>query len=464
MNFLNLPNPDFRLADHWHRFRVKLKGVTNRLICSPASNRLATGFGPEYGGLLLVSLLFMLNLPLFFTLNTGMDLYGFFTLAPVKAYPLPAILSTVLNLGLAAFGYASYRWLWRRLGVVRGRALGPFTRGVVLSTVPVFIAFAPAIVLTSIGGKATQIAIAGLIAGSLTVTHALKAPDMRLDPAVARYCSILAIAVILMFLALSVGGMLVLFATEQMPASNNLLWRWDYAWEELGYPREEFAQRQRDALTAFTLTGSGFMIVALGGPMLGAIIGWTPEPRNREDPTQTGRQHQDAPEWAAQVLTQLESLSPFVPGEAGYVGVFNGHEVNLTASQYQRLVGGKDELLVDAHLIVDQAAEVVFHQFGGTWTRLPFRVRSSTAGIRSGPFSLLCIYARYPGRRFTNGELTVMLGAELSGRESFNVRDFVSQLQRRRPGIPIGRDNDGTFLDGSVRVCLLDRLRSVCAE
>ena len=302
------------------------------------------------------------------------------------------------------------------------------------------------------------------MAGSLTVTHALRAPDMKLDPAIARYWSILAIAAILMFLALSIGGMLVLYATEQMPASNNLLWKWDYEWEDLGYPREAFAQRQRGALTAFTLTGSGFMVAVLGGTMLGAILRWTREPRNPGQPSQPSRQHKDTPEWAAQALTQLESLSPFATGEAEYVGVFNGHEVDLTGSQYQRLVGGKDELLADAELIVDRAAGDVFHRTDGTWTRLDFRVRDSRAGIRSGPFSLLCIYACNPGRRFTNGELTVMLGDALSDRESFSVRDFCSQLERRRPSIPVGRDDSGTFLDGSVRVCFLDRMRPVGAE
>ena len=414
---------------------------------------------PWLGHLLLVSLLFMLNLPLFFTLNTGMDLYGFFTLAPVKSFPLPAVLSTVLNVGMAALAYVFYRRLWYRLGVDYGRDWGPFTRAAVLSAVPVLLAFAPAIVLTSIGGKATQIAIAGLMVGSLTVTHALKAPDMKLDAALARYWSILAIAVILMFFVLSVGGMLVLYTTEQMPASNNLLWKWDYEWEDLGYPREAFAQRQRDALTAFTLTGSGFMVVVLGGTMLGAILRWTREPPVTEQPSQPIRQYQDAPEWVTRALAQLESFSPFAAGEAEYVGVFDGHEVDLTGRQYQRLVGGKDELLADAEFIVDRAAGDVFHRSDGTWTRLDFRVRDRTAGIRSGPFSLLCIYARNPGRRFTNGELTVMLGDALSDRESFNVRDFVSQLERRRPRIPIVRDDSGTFLDGSVRVCFLDRLR-----
>ena len=451
-----MDNPrDIRILDHAGLGAGRPESVSSPPIASPS---------PWLGHLLLVSLLFMLNLPLFFTLNTGMDLYGFFSLAPVKAYPLPAVLSTVLNLGMAALAYTSYLWLWHRLGVDHGTDWGPFTRGAVLSAVPVFLAFAPAIVLTSIGGKATQIAIAGLMAGSLTVTHALKAPDMKLDAAIARYWSILAIAVILMFLALSVGAMLVVYATEQVPASNNLLWKWGYEWEDLGYPREAFVQRQRDALTAFTLAGSGFMVVVLGGTMLGAILRWTREPRKPEQPSQPSRQHRDAPEWAAQALTQLELLSPSAPNEAEYVGVFNGHEVELTGGQYERLVGGKDELLGDAQLIVDRAAGDVFHRTDGTWNRLDFRIRDRTVGIRSGPFSLLCVYARNPGRRFTNGELAVMLGDELSGRESFNVRDFVSQLARRRPGIPVGRDDSGTFLDGSVRVCFLDRLRSAGAE
>ena len=418
---------------------------------------------PWLGHLLFISLLFMLNLPLFFTLNTGMDLYGFFTLAPVKAHPLPAVLSTLLNLGMAAAGYATYCWLWRKLGVVHGLRWGPFTRGAILSAVPVLLAYAPAIVLTSQGGKATQIAIAGLMVGSLTITHALRDHKMKLDPALARHWFILGIVAILVFLALSVGGMLVLYGAEQMPASGNLLWQWDYQWEDLGYPREAFAQRQRDALTAFTLTGSGFMIAVLGGTMLGAILRWAREPQYGEQPFQPRRRHQDAPEWAARVLIQLESLSPFARGEAEYVGVFNGYDVDLASSQYESLIGGKDELLQDAELIVDKAAGDVFLRTDGMWTRLDFRVRDRTAGIRSGPFSLLCIYARNPGRRFTNGELRIMLAREMSDRESLNVRDFVSQLERRRPRLPVGRDDSGSFLDHAVRVCFLDHRQSAGA-
>ena len=82
---------------------------------------------PWLGGLLLLSLMFMLNATLIFTGTTGMDLYGFYTLDPVATFPLPLVLSTLLNLGMAAAGYACYRWLWRRQASFTGGRWGPFT-------------------------------------------------------------------------------------------------------------------------------------------------------------------------------------------------------------------------------------------------------------------------------------------------------------------------------------------------
>ena len=139
---------------------------------SSIGHRIVKGPAPWLGGLLLISLLFMLNLTAIFTATTGMDLYGFYTLKPVSTQPLPLVLSTLLNLAMAAAGYACYRWLWRRQEWFTGGYWGPFARGAVLSGVPALLAHAPAIVLTSHGGKPTQIAVAGLIAGSLCIKRA----------------------------------------------------------------------------------------------------------------------------------------------------------------------------------------------------------------------------------------------------------------------------------------------------
>ena len=84
------------------------------------------------GVLLFACLLVMPNLYLFYFLNTGMDLYGFFTLEPVSAHPLPLVLSTLLSSGMAVAGYGFYRWLRRRQAWFTGGGWGPFSRGAVL--------------------------------------------------------------------------------------------------------------------------------------------------------------------------------------------------------------------------------------------------------------------------------------------------------------------------------------------
>ncbi len=434
---------------------------------------------PWLGRVLLVSLLVMPNLTLFFTLITGMDLYGFFTLSVVSARPLPALLSTLLNLCMATAGFTFYCWLWRRQAWFMGKNWDPFTRGAILSTAPVLLAHAPAILLTSNGGKPTQIIVAVLMAGALTITHALRDAEMRVDPSYARFLFAAALSVILVFLCLAVVGMVVLHASEQMPAVGNLLWRWDYRWEDLGYPREDFDQRQRDALVCYTITGSAYMIVALGGSMLGAIMPWTraiqsawQSPQNTRQLadalcmwTQQGnrqsepldRQPGDAPEWIAQVVSGLDVRGPFASSEAEYLAAFNGYEMRILASQYEDLVGRKDNLPQDVKLIVNKAALEVFVWSDGTWVRLVFRAGRGGKAIAGGPFALLCIMARNPGRRFTTRELRDLLKADLKALDSPKVRDLISQLQKKDPPIPVKRDENSWFLDDSIGVCFLER-------
>ena len=409
------------------------------------------------GVLLFACLLVMPNLYLFYFLNTGMDLYGFFTLAPVSAYPLPLVLSTLLSSGMAVAGYGFYRWLRRRQAWFTGGGWGPFSRGAVLMCAPVLLTYAPMIVLAHNGDKPSLIAIPGMMAGSLCVAHALRDPEMKLDPSLARYMFIGAIAWILVALILTIGAMFLLYVVEKAPPSGNLIWTWEYEWADLGYPPEEYQQRRRSALVGFVLTGSGFLIVVVGGSMLGAILRWTraaPYDAPRSPPS---RQYLDAPAWVARLALQLESVGPSDPEDVDYVAVFGGYEIRITRRQYERLAADKDDLLQDFNLLVDRVAGDVFLRTGGTWTRQDFRIRDTSTGIRSGPFSLLSVYARHPGRRFTNGELRVMVSPDLTNRLSVNVGDFISQLRRRRPPLPIEQDDDTSFLPDSVRVCLLDQ-------
>ena len=409
------------------------------------------------GVLLLVCLLVMPNLYLFYCLNTKMDLYGFFTLEPTSAYPLPLVLSTLLSSGMAVAGYGFYRWLWRRQAWFTGEGWGPFRRAAVFMCAPVLLTYAPMVVLAHNGDKPSLIAIPGLMAGSLCVTHALRDPEMKLDPSLARYLFIGAFAWILVALILTIGAMFVLYVTEKAPPSGNLIWTWDYEWADLGYPPEEYQQHRRAALVGFVLTGSGFLIVVVGGSMLGAILRWTRAPQYDAPRSPPSQRYLDAPAWVARMALQLESVHPSSSEDVYYAAVLGGYEVRITRRQYEHLVANKDDLLQDFRLLVDRVAGDVFLKTGETWTRQDFRIRDTSTGIRSGPFSLLSIYARYPGRRFTNGELRAMVSQDLTDRLSVNVGDFISQLRRRRPQIPVEQDDDTSFLPDSVRVCLLDQ-------
>ena len=401
------------------------------------------------GRLLLVSLLVMLNMPAFFTSTTGMDQYGFFTLGPAKTWPWPLVLSIALSTSAAGVGYLAYWFLWRRQSWFTGDSWGAFRRNALLFGVPVAIAFAPGFFLTSLGGKPTMVAVAGLMAGSLCVTAALYDRDMQLDTELARIWFVVCIAIILVFLTLSISAMLMMYFVEQSPATGNFFWTWHFAWSDLGYPAEQFNERQRHGLLAFTLTGSGFMIVVLGGSLLGAVLRWT-----RPDPaTGPGRPVEEAaqpppaeavPDWFDEALAAPEDTPTFV-------AVLNGREAAISRSRYEQLLADKERLLLDTTLLVDKASGTAFAKSGRDWRKISFR------GRRKGPFLLLCIYARHPGRRFAVGELEVLLEADLPGREGLNVSDIFAQLQKRAPLVPVVRDAYGSYIPETVKVCFLDR-------
>ena len=405
---------------------------------------------PWLGRLLLVSLLVMLNLPMTFTLITRTDPYGFFTLKSVSAYPLPLVLSTGLSSALALVGYVCYRWLRGRQRWFTGGRWSPLTRGAVLCAPPVLLAYLPIIVLSSHGWKPTHLALGAVIAGALTVIHALRDSEMSLDPAQARYWFICALGSILVFLVLCIGAMVVLYEVKQFPASGNMLWTWEYRWSELGYPPEEYDTWHRDGLLAFTAIGVAFMIAALGGSMLGSILRWI-----RADAPSAYVKRPEAPEWAAAVLHQLWEMPAPAPTDTAYSASFGGSEVVLSKKQYALLVGSKEDLLYEADLIIDKVTGSVLKRTQGGWSRINFRSGETCESRRSGPFLLLCIYASHPGKRFTNAELRGLLQEDLPDRPALNVTDFFNQLRKKRPSLPVARYGDSTYLPESFKVCLL---------
>ncbi len=410
----------------------------------------ASAPAPWLGKLLLVSLLVMLNLPVVFTGTTGMDQYGFFTLGTVSAQPWPLVLSIVLSTSAAGVGYMAYRLLLlRRTWFSGSLRYGAYHRNALLFGVPVGIAFAPSFFLAGYNDKPIIVAVAGIMATSLCVTAALNDRETYLDAAMARVWFVVCIAFILVLLVLSMSAMWVFYFVDHFPSAGNFLWSWEFTWSDLGYPEEEFSQRRRNGMLAFTLMGSCYMTVALGGSLLGGILGWTRPGMEKgygPEAPDGGLAGQSGPfsDW-------LDSGQDAPQDPPEFMVALNGEEAQISRSQYQHLLAEKDRVLPHADLLVDKVSGNVFARvFSGPWKKVAFRGRQ-------GPFLLLCVYARYPGRQFTIGELETLLGMELPDRVDLNVNDFFSQLQRK-PLVPVRRDTDGSYIPDSVKVCFLDHL------
>ncbi len=406
---------------------------------------------PWFGKLLLVSLLAMLNLPVIFAGTTGMDPYGFFTLGPVSERPWPLVLAFLLSTGSALTGYAVYRLLRKRQTWYSGNRYGAFHRSALLFGVPIGIAYAPLFLLTGYNDKPTALALAGIMSTCLCITAALHDRETRIDPAMARILFISCLAFILVFLTLCVLAMLAMYLVEQVPSTGNFFWTWHFSWNDLGYPAEEFGARHRNGLLAFTLAGSCYMTVAIGGSLLGAVLAWT-----RTGPKHDGydlRTSGTPPQGQPDAFLERPgdgNLPPQDPPE--FVVSQNGEETGISRTQYEKMLAEKDLILPDARLLVDKASGTAFARTNGRWRRLSFR------GKRKGPFLLLCVYARHPGRRFTTSELELLLKSDMPGRDGFNVSDFFAQLQRRAPIVPVQRDDHGTYIPESAKVCFLDHM------
>ena len=402
---------------------------------------------PWFGKLLLVSLLVMLNMPAIFTGTTGMDQYGLFTLEPVSGRPWPLVLSTLISTCSAIGGYAVYRLLRKKQTWYAGNRYGALQRSALLFGVPVGIAFAPVFFLTGYNDKPAFLAMAGIMATGLCLTGALHDRETRLDPEMARIWFVACIAFILVFLTLCVAAMLVMYLVEQAPSTGNFFWTWDFSWNDLGYPAEEFSQRHRNGIFAFTLAGSCYMTVAIGGSLLGAILAMARTAPKRGPAPGPEYDSPQGPE-ATAAFAGDEQAAQQDPPE--FVVALNGEETPISRSQYENLLADKERLLSDARLLVDKASGTAFAKTAGRWKKLSFR------GKRKGPFLLLCVYARHPGRRFTTAELEFLLKPDLPDRDGFNVSDFYAQLQKRNPLVPVQRDDDGTYIPEAATVCFLD--------
>ena len=436
----------------------------------------------DVGLLLLVSAFMALNLPVVFTVFTGMDQYGLFMIESIaRVWHLPLALSLSFNILLAFLAHRLYLWLRARDSHPPFQHWEAFYRHLVAISLPIAAAMLPGFLLGSNFGKPFYIVVGGLIILALSITAAFRDEEISISPEFAGQCFYAVIATILVLVILAIASLLVFFSMQQTPPTGSFFWEWRINWEGLGYTSEQFAERQKGAMLMFALSGIVYMSAVVGGAMTYAICARMRVDQTNDAPVeQAASQGQDdedensradkqvtearlasLPHWSAAVLKRLEWRGS---EKWDYAAVFDGEEVGITEKQYHRLIVDKEKILSEADLFVNKAAADVYSKVEGRWERIRFRIRKGTTRGLSGPLSLLCICAQNPRHRFEAHELRHRLEAEMQGSGAINVSDFRNQLMTRQvrlnndnfvPAVPLEYDGHGIFIGEEVKVCFI---------
>ena len=450
------------------------------------------GRSSDVGGLLLLSLLVMLNLPLAFPLWMGMDQYGLYTVDAIAGVRhLPLALAAIISTSFAFLGYYAYKGLRARPDHPLYREWRAFYRHIFVIGAPVAMAKLPAFVLTFDALKPYFIVAGVLVTASLSVVALLRESDIVTSAGIAAAYSVTVILVTLTMVAMSIALLLVVFPMELIPPTGNFVWEWRFDWADMYYRPEDFVHRTRVALVFFGVTACVYMAAAMGYAMLEAIYTqytrikaahavpsenadtntlnhaeerWTVEGVDRNEHDNSGAHPSllgSLPSWGVEVLERLG----WRDGDAqDYFVAFDGEEVGITASQYDRLITHREDMLSEADLLVDKCAPDVYAKIRGRWERIRFRGRGGTRGRFSGPLALLCVCARNPRHRFETIDLRRRLEDEMRGSGAINVSDFRNQLKSRRvrlddgrrvEAIPLEYDGRYTFIRDETKVCFI---------
>ena len=433
----------------------------------------------DVGGLLLLSLIVMLNLPLAFPLWMGMDQYGLYTVdAIARVQHLPLALAAIIDTSLAFLGYYAYKRLRARPDYPLYRDWRAFYRHIFIIGVPVAIAKVPAFVLAFDALKPYFIVAGVLMVASLAIVALLRESDVVTSPGIAAAYSVTVILVTLTMVAMSIALLLVIFPMDLIPPTGNFLWEWRFDWSDIYYAREDFVHRARVALVFFGVSTCVYMAAVMGYAMLDAIYtqmkAATVPPADSDADALRQESAQSIPldslpDWGVEVLERLE----WRDGDAqDYYAVFDGEkEVGITAEQYNNLLLNKDSILSEADLLVNRATSDGFSKVEGHWERFTYRRRRETKSGLSGTFSLLCIHARNPRHRFETDDLVRMLNEEIKGSGTNTVADLRNRLKERRFKLRDGSEVDAvhcirfeydqenftSFISEGVKVCYIYR-------
>gem|GEM_PF-4363763 len=226
---------------------------------------LKPGRGFVVGELLFVSVFVMLSVLLLQSAFTGMDTFGFFTIAAFADKPSSLLLALGVNLLLASVATAIFYglWTWQFGTKSTGGAYGRASKAVIPPLLLVYIAGA---LLTTPGGEIYLLAVLVLMAFAFILVVAISDPQVQLGDWEAKFVLAAFVgAIFVLFIAAFTTMLLWFFLVGFVPATGNHLWSWTINWATLGYSPQEYVDRAKVGFLWAMTSGIAYMIFALGG-------------------------------------------------------------------------------------------------------------------------------------------------------------------------------------------------------
>ena len=237
--------------------------------------------------LFFATLFFILNASLLSFAITRMDHFGFYALIPWSgsSYFMPLALTAHLALALAAsviFDVLRVR-MYSRKGPVRA-----FARALGTALPPCLFAFFNMLLFVNEGGWVFYLVTLGVSVGAFTAILAFRDDRVELSDWEAKAALAALLAVIIILCAVGSAGTIAAYLSPSPTAlpDRNLFTSWEINWERLGYPPDEFMERQRVGTLIMSISAIAYLATALGGFLLAEVR----RQMRRADAAKSGRE------------------------------------------------------------------------------------------------------------------------------------------------------------------------------
>ena len=237
--------------------------------------------------LFFITLFFILNVSLPLFAITRMDQFGFYALIPWSGSSYFLLLALTAHLALALAASVIFDVLRVRM-YSRGGPGRAFARALGTALPPCLFAFFNMLLFVNEGGWVFYLVTLGVSVGAFTAILAFRDDRVELSDWESKMALAALLAVIIILCAVGAAGTIAAYLSPSPTAlpDHNLFTSWEINWERLGYPPEEFMERQRVGTLIMSISAIAYLATALGGFLLAEVR----RQMKRADAAKSGRE------------------------------------------------------------------------------------------------------------------------------------------------------------------------------